>query len=244
MPLFHSPACTVFLVGRDDWQRDGPLNLALVDRLARLNIRIVWEEAAPEIAWRRQCVERSYPWLKKLPGRARRSLAQILYAVCHPSYFLRPFYKYHASEECRLQRLRRQLQRLGQQRPLVVLSRSAGGRRVSSIADQAAVDRIICLGYPFRHPDRGDEPERYRHLATLTTPMLIVQGVHDAYGGREITECYALSPAIDVKFVEADHDFDASATELDYVVHVIEATVRRLACERLSGRYLAEGQMP
>lgn len=90
---------------------------------------------------------------------------------------------------------------------LVVLARSAGGRIASMIADEAGIKKLICLGYPFKHPDLPAEVERFEHLPSVKTPFLILQGTDDVYGGREITSMYDLSPATSVKFIETSHEF-------------------------------------
>ncbi len=105
---------------------------------------------------------------------------------------------------------------------LVVLARSAGSLVISRLANQLAVDDIICLGYPFKHPDEIDESFRIAHLAELEKPMLIFQGLRDPYGGREVVENYALSPQIKVAFVDVDHDFNLNQADLKRVKSEIE----------------------
>ncbi len=65
------------------------------------------------------------------------------------------------------------------------------------------------------------EPLRFSHLAHITVPTLIFQGTRDAYGAMDITENYALSPAVAVRFVNTDHEFDLSASEWDVVAQKV-----------------------
>ena len=97
----------------------------------------------------------------------------------------------------------------GGQISVSILSRSAGGRVASLIADSLSpyIASIVCLGYPFKHPDRSVEPVRYIHLAKLMTPMLIVQGTRDEYGGKGVERAYAFSPSVALRFFETGHDF-------------------------------------
>ena len=89
---------------------------------------------------------------------------------------------------------------------LVIGGKSLGGRMASMIGDEAGVRGLVCLGYPFHAPGKAATPERLAHLATLTTPALIVQGARDAFGSRTEVEGYALSPAIDIHWSEdGDH---------------------------------------
>jgi predicted alpha/beta-hydrolase family hydrolase len=99
---------------------------------------------------------------------------------------------------------------LGPGAPLVIGGKSMGGRVASLVADELhAAGRIaglLCLGYPF-HPPGRPEQLRTAHLAGLRTPALIVQGTRDPFGGRDEVAGYALSPAIEILWLEdGDHD--------------------------------------
>ena len=137
-------------------------------------------------------------------------LAKAIILLAHP-HFWRCFWPRYWTKintfEHRVQNTQKLIRFLGRDRRVTLLSRSAGGRVASIIADQLGIERVICLGYPFKHPDLPAEPERYQHLATLKTPFLIIQGKRDAYGGQDILETYRLSPSIEVYFIDTDHDF-------------------------------------
>jgi predicted alpha/beta-hydrolase family hydrolase len=76
---------------------------------------------------------------------------------------------------------------------LVIGGKSLGGRVASMAAHALAPAGVVCLGYPFHPPGK--------------TPTLIIQGTRDPFGGRDEVEEYALSPAIDVCWIEdGDHD--------------------------------------
>lgn len=81
---------------------------------------------------------------------------------------------------------------------LFIGGKSLGGRIASLVADEAGVSGLVCLGYPF-HPPQQPARLRTRHLESLQTPMLIVQGERDAFGSRDEVAAYALSPAIRVR---------------------------------------------
>ncbi|OXS22862.1 alpha/beta hydrolase [Pseudomonas fluorescens] len=84
--------------------------------------------------------------------------------------------------------------------------KSMGGRMASLVADELGADGLVCLGYPFYAVGKPQKP-RVEHLAELKTPALIVQGERDALGNRAAVERYALSPSIEVMWLEAgDHD--------------------------------------
>lgn len=89
---------------------------------------------------------------------------------------------------------------------LAIGGKSMGGRMASLLADELAVDALVCLGYPF-HAARKPEKPRVAHLAELRTPTLIIQGERDALGNRDTVAGYSLSPAIRLDWLmSADHD--------------------------------------
>ena len=93
---------------------------------------------------------------------------------------------------------------------LIIGGKSMGGRVASMIADELHADGrasgLVCLGYPF-HPPAKPEQLRTRHLAALATPALICQGTRDPFGTRAEVDTYALSPAVEILWLEdGDHD--------------------------------------
>ncbi len=89
---------------------------------------------------------------------------------------------------------------------LFIGGKSMGGRMASLIADEAEVDGLVCLGYPF-HPAKKPEKVRTEHLYELQTPSLVIQGSRDALGSREEVESYDLPETIEQRWLEdGDHD--------------------------------------
>ncbi|MAZ89258.1 MAG: alpha/beta hydrolase [Cellvibrionaceae bacterium] len=89
---------------------------------------------------------------------------------------------------------------------LFVGGKSMGGRMASLVADEAEVDGLVCLGYPF-HPVKKPEKLRTEHLYELQTPSLVIQGTRDALGSREEVVSYDLPEAIQLCWLEdGDHD--------------------------------------
>ena len=110
-----------------------------------------------------------------------------------------------------LDAFREQVGSLQGQGPLVLGGKSMGGRIASLLVDELAghgtVRGCLCLGYPFHPPGKPDQL-RTDHLATLSTPTLIVQGERDPFGKRSEVETYTLSASIDVQWIVAgDHSF-------------------------------------
>lgn len=105
---------------------------------------------------------------------------------------------------------------------LVVIARSAGSIVVSKIANNLNIDYMICLGYPFKHPEEGDAAFRTEHLSKLAKPMIIFQGERDPYGGIDVVNQYSLSPQIQLSFIDVDHDFVMNEQDLLKVKSEIE----------------------
>lgn len=104
------------------------------------------------------------------------------------------------------------VERLGGGERLVIGGKSMGGRIASMVADEVRARGLVCLGYPF-HPPGRPEKLRTKHLETLVTPALILQGTRDAFGTPEDVAGYALSPAIRVVWLEdGDHSWKPRAS--------------------------------
>ena len=105
-----------------------------------------------------------------------------------------------------------------------ILSHSAGGLIASHLCDEPNVQRVICFGYPFKHPDKPDEPARTDNLRQLQKPFLIIQGDHDDYGGTDVVSRYALAPCIEFEFVSSGHNYESlSDIEWSRIVDRLES---------------------
>jgi predicted alpha/beta-hydrolase family hydrolase len=95
---------------------------------------------------------------------------------------------------------------------LIIGGKSMGGRIASTVADDARVRGLVCLGYPF-HPPGQPEKTRIAHLEMLRTPTLILQGTRDPFGKPEEVETYRLSKAIHLHWIgDGDHSFKPRAS--------------------------------
>jgi predicted alpha/beta-hydrolase family hydrolase len=110
-----------------------------------------------------------------------------------------------------LQAWRDMITNLGGGSQLAIGGKSLGGRIASMVADEAQVRGLVCLGYPF-HPPGKPPGARLKHLKTLKTPALIVQGTRDSFGARSEVEGYELSKSIRIAWIEdGDHSFKPRA---------------------------------
>ena len=71
---------------------------------------------------------------------------------------------------------------------LVIGGKSMGGRIASQLAADPSREMkltgLVFLGYPL-HPPGRPERRRDEHLASITTPMLFVQGGRDPFGNKD-----------------------------------------------------------
>lgn len=103
----------------------------------------------------------------------------------------------------------RKLLRVLRAEQVCLIAHSSGGIAATLVASEPSVSRLICFGYPFRHPGRADEPERTAHLQAVTKPLLIIQGDQDAYGTAADAHRYGLSPSTTVARIDSGHDYDS-----------------------------------
>jgi uncharacterized protein len=120
--------------------------------------------------------------------------------------------------------------KVGKAAALVVGGKSMGGRIASMIADEVGAAGLICLGYPF-HPAGDPIRTRVKHLETLRTPALILQGTRDSFGRPDEVAGYSLAAKIRIVWIEdGDHSFKPRAssgrTEAQNLAAAIEALIK------------------
>jgi len=108
--------------------------------------------------------------------------------------------------------------------------KSMGGRIASMVADELSVRGLVCLGYPF-HPPGAPQKLRTKHLETLKTPALIVQGERDPFGSRDDVAQYKLSKSIRIEWLEdGDHSFkprkSSGFSESDHLARAANTVAR------------------
>lgn len=217
----------ILLVGRDNWQKDDDLNHILLKDLEQYNYKIIWEDPAGNLIYKLRRLEDKFKWLPEPIRKFDLRFLQLLYGLTHRSYFSYLSGRQSASIDLRCRKLKQSILDLGTQNEIIILSRSSGGRIASVIADDLHIEHIICLSYPFKHPEMDVEPERYTHLENLETPMLIIQGTEDEYGGIDIKRKYTLSSNIELFFVNAKHDFKVNAEDWKRVLQKISEVLNK-----------------
>ncbi len=108
---------------------------------------------------------------------------------------------------------------LGHHRSIIILSHSVGGRIAANLTLHVHIKRIICFGYPFKHPEESEDKRRTEVLENIRTPFLIIQGRLDEYGGINIREKYQLSTSVEILHVDSNHDYEnLSNSDWDLVI--------------------------
>lgn len=176
--------------------------------------------------------ERIARWLDDVFGTADSPLKAVLRRIakasvllCYPSKWDHFFLRKRRSELAyQIDFYRRAIRTVVGDKAFGVISHSAGGRIASHLCDEQYLAGVICFGYPFKHPDKPEEPERTENLKRIKTPFLIVQGTEDPYGGIDVVERYELSPSIELEFVVSGHNYEnISDADWSRIINRIEA---------------------
>lgn len=192
----------VILVGRDDFPKDEVLLSGLIDFLRDHGWSVgQWVSHHEET---RRLTRPSFVLSWPRPARALVIAPLLLLQPRRWRYFIPGSWARAASVEARADALLSTLRHLSHEEVFLV-GRSAGARVATLIADAAGARGVVALGYPFENPKEGPNPDRYRHLASLGSRLLVIQGAHDEYGGRGAVENYSLSATGRLELVDTDH---------------------------------------
>ncbi|WP_051929470.1 alpha/beta family hydrolase [Flavobacterium sp. 83] len=214
----------ILIVGRENLRKDGSLNNSLFAYLEQHQFTILYEPIGSAY-YHILNFEKKYIWLPNIFKKINRKICLFKYAALN----FKNYYNYYKANinyvEFRSRILKQLISKMGTEKEIIIISRSAGGLIASLIADEFNIKHIICLGYPFKHPEKETEPHRFIHLKKLQTPFLIIQGKKDEYGGIETIGNYALSPSIELFFVDTDHDFKTSDDDWKNVLAKINTII-------------------
>ena len=215
----------IYLIDRDNWQKDNSVNHILITYLKKSNWEIRWEDPAGKFIYQLRKIQNRYKWIPNYLKNINLRIVQILYGIFNPSYFHYLSYRRTSSIETRVEQLKKNISNIGNNKEIIILSKSAGGRVASYIADELNINHLISISYPFQNPDEQKDSTRYKHLENLKTPMLIIQGDRDEYGGIEECQNYILSPKIELFFVDADHDFIVNKKDWKRIINRLDKII-------------------
>ena len=122
----------------------------------------------------------------------------------------------------RVEKLAKRLKKIPLNTEITLIGRSAGAIVATMVSMQHPIHKIVTLGYPFKHPDNEEEAYRHEHLKNVKTPMLIIQGLRDIYGGKEIEKKYHFNSNTTIVFEDIDHDFELTEENRIRILRNIE----------------------
>ena len=158
---------------------------------------------------------------------ARRFLKGLI-LILHPSkwgYFINWLSASQIDDQLLINRLA--IQAIGKNKSIYIMSHSAGGITALSLSNETNLCGIICFGYPFKHPDKGEESYRTKYLKDIQKRFLIIQGTKDEYGGKDVQHRYDLSPSIEFEFIDTTHEYEnLSADDWARVTHKVEGLLQ------------------
>lgn len=208
----------LLFIGRSNIQKNSAPLQELLNRLILDGYLLVWPKSRnqsisellnEESMWAVSCLNRILgPNETPTKVWARRSLKGLI-LIFHPSkwsYFVDWLSDSQINDQTLINR--RAIQAIGGNKSIFIMSHSAGGITALSLSDETNLCGIICFGYPFKHPDKGEESYRTKFLKEIQKPFLIIQGTKDEYGGIDVQHRYDLSPCVKFEFVDATHEYE------------------------------------
>ena len=208
----------LLFIGRSNAQKNSAPLQELLDGLVLDGYLLVWPKSRNQLTGEllTQKSMMAIVWLNLVFGQNEsqakawiRRILKGLILIGHPSkwdYFVSWFKVSSANEQAEI--YKDIIRTLGKKKLICILSHSAGGITASCLANEDNRRRIICFGYPFKHPDKDEEPYRTNGLKNIQKPFLIIQGLQDEYGGIDVLRKYELSPNVEFEFIEANHEYD------------------------------------
>jgi len=89
---------------------------------------------------------------------------------------------------------------------IILLGKSMGGRMGAILAEETAVDAVICLGYPFIAL-KGGEP-RLAPIEACRAPLCVIQGERDKFGAKGQVELWPVMNKVKLHWLtDGDHSF-------------------------------------
>ena len=204
----------ILLIGREHLEKDSYLYTDILSEIKGIQFDVFNDSYS---YFRR----RVYPYIGKVIPRfiRKQPIIRSLYLQIEEqiySIILNPMdYKMHVAFQknpndifLRIEKLARRLNKIPRDTDITLIGRSAGAIVATMVSLQHPIHKIISLGYPFKHPDFEEEAFRHEHLLQVNTPMLIIQGLQDVYGGQEIEKKYNFNSNTTIVFEDINHDFE------------------------------------
>ena len=204
----------ILLIGREHLEKDSYLYTDILSEIKGIQFDVFNDSYS---YFRR----RVYPYIGKVIPRfiRKQPIIRSLYLQIEEQFYsiiLNPndyqmhvaFLKNPNDISLRIEKLAKRLRGIPDNTEITLIGRSAGAIVATMVSLQHPIHKIISLGYPFKHPDFEEEAFRHEHLLQVNTPMLIIQGLQDVYGGQEIEKKYNFNSNTTIVFEDINHDFE------------------------------------
>ena len=204
----------ILLIGREHLEKDSYLYKTILSEIKGIRLDVFSETSWPFLSKFYQNMIQIIPKLIR-----KKPMIQFIYtnieerfysAILNSSdYKLRVAFQKNPNDiSLRVEKLSKRLHKIPSHIEITLIGRSAGAIVATLVSLKHPIDKIIALGYPFKHPDLDDEAYRYEHIKHVKTPMLVIQGLQDVYGGKEIETKYLFNVHTKLVFEDINHDFE------------------------------------
>lgn len=218
----------ILLIGREHLEKDNYLYKAILSKIKGIRFDVFNDSSWPFLRKIYPKIIRVIPkFIQKQPfikSLNKQIKDQFYSTIMNPTdYKLHiAFQKNPNNISLRIEKLAKRLSKIPQNTEITLIGRSAGAIVATMVSLNHPVHKIIALGYPFKHPDFDEEAYRHEHLIHVKTPMLLIQGLQDVYGGREIEKKYLFNLNTKIVFEDISHDFELIEADRSRILRTIE----------------------
>lgn len=218
----------ILLIGREHLEKDSYLYTAILSEIKGIQFDVFNDSYS-------YFKRRVYPYIVKVIPRfiRKQPIIRCLYLQIEEQFYSiilnPPDYKLHVAFQknpndipLRIEKLAKRLSKIPSNTEITLIGRSAGAIVATMVSFNHPVHKIIALGYPFKHPDFDEEAYRHEHLKHVKTPMLLIQGLQDVYGGKEIEKKYLFNANTKIVFENINHDFELTEENRIQILRNIE----------------------
>lgn len=205
----------IIILGRENLQKDSNFYQKIIKTLEKKGYTITFDpsDELSSIHAKVKIFGKKLPIGHKLAESIYAKWLKLKFHITYKSYN-NSYFKLHKPTyrdfEFRKEILSHYLNQLPKNKEIYMIGRSAGAILATQLADTFHVKKVICLGYPFKHPEKEHEPYRTAHLAHLKTPTIIFQGEHDIYGNTKMAKTFSLSSSITLVSIDTDHEYNCT----------------------------------
>lgn len=218
----------ILILGREQLHQDSQLYKLLFESIDRKKFHVQFDpsDELSIIHERVKCFGAQFKFGRRLAESFYSKILKLQFILRYQDWTLSYFNLYKPSFrdfEYRKTVLTHFLFKLNKDQEVIIIGRSAGAILATQLADQFSIKKVICLGYPFKHPEKEEESYRTEHLKNLKTSTVIFQGNKDEYGNVEFAKNKDLSTNIKLIELQTDHAYHCSDDEFEMIKNEFSA---------------------